>query len=116
MSGVPWDIGTTGSTMPQSEVRAAGTDACTTIRHRLCCLSPPSPLLVPVPAYKLPAIGERPSLGCSPILIHSITADNDRLNGPPTLDELGGLKRGTPRRQAVRAPLLSLTAVPVTVV
>lgn len=24
----------------------------------------------------------------SPILIHSITADNDRLNGPPSLDEL----------------------------
>lgn len=26
----------------------------------------------------------------SPILIHSITADNDRVNGPLTLDELRG--------------------------
>lgn len=39
-----------------------------------------------------PRRGEREDVGPagSPILIHSITADNDRVNGPLTLDELRG--------------------------
>lgn len=39
-----------------------------------------------------PRKGEREDVGPagSPILIHSITADNDRVNGPLTLDELRG--------------------------
>lgn len=38
----------------------------------------------------------------SPILIHSITADNDRVNGPPTLDELRGAP--APLRSLLRSP------------
>lgn len=38
----------------------------------------------------------------SPILIHSITADNDRVNGPLTLDELRGAP--APLRSLLRSP------------